>query len=205
MKKFIVSLCIIILLTGTLYTQDGTQTLQETEISEEDLPIGEVDQDAAENGGELEVPSAPVIGIWDVIRMVVSLAVVVGAIYGLYFILKRFGGNKVTENDVITILDSKVIASNKSVHIIEAAGQYYLVGTADNGINVIDKIENKEAIDRLSLIKSSANTTRRSFTDMIKSFFPGKQWDGSKKEGDTQGAGSSVEFLKKQRNKLENL
>ena len=83
--------------------------------------------------------------------MFIILAAVVGAIYLLFWILRRSAGRRVTENDLIRVLGSKNLAGNRSLHLVEVGSSVFLVGASDGGVELISEITDKESLDSVRL------------------------------------------------------
>jgi len=120
---------------------------------------------------ELEMPirdtpitaSASGSSVWPVIRMILVLILVAAAIYGLAFLLKK-GQKKSFNNDpFLKVLASTHLGSNRFVHIVSVGSKAWLIGSGDNGSNLISEIEDKEIIDAMQLEDSrrSEQTTGR--------------------------------------------
>jgi flagellar protein FliO/FliZ len=105
----------------------------------ERTPLNLSDQDgasaqAASSGGSL-------------VRTIVGLAVVIGVIYGLYWILKQV---KASREDTATGTSLKTLATlplgtNRSLHLVRAGEEIVLVGAGEHGVTPIRTYTEAEA------------------------------------------------------------
>jgi flagellar protein FliO/FliZ len=142
-----------------LFAQDETEEAPEVpaEIPAEDwitaaeraLPLGD---DAA--GTAVTSPPASALSI---LRILLTLAVVAAAIYGLVFLVKRFARGGMARDPFLKILASAPLGTNRSAHIISVGSQAWLVGAAENGVNLISEIGDKDTLDAMLLEDSRRN------------------------------------------------
>jgi flagellar protein FliO/FliZ len=160
--------------------------------------------------GDEESPEEPEerplnsFGVWDLIRMVLILALVVGLIYAVFYLLKRSSKGRIQSSQIIKILGSRSISGNKSLHLVEIGRQIFLVGSGDNGINLVSEINDKESIDeiRLSAV-NSPEEGRRSFSDILAGMLGGRT-DGLGTSA-SLGGDSGMNFFKRQKDRLKRL
>jgi len=182
----------------------GTQT----NANESELIIPDSDGgsrgSAQGRGGPGAVPGQPApaatpgVSTWDFVRMLIILAAVVGAIYLLFWILRRSAGRKITENDLIRVLGSRSLAGNKSLHLVEVGSSVFLVGASDGGVELISQITDKESLDSVKLkAAAEAPAGRRNFQQLLSEVFRPAARAVSLHEG--------VGFLRGQRDKLRKL
>ena len=132
-------------------------------------------------------------GIWDLVRMLLVLAAVIGVVYAIFFLLKRGGRGKFVENDAIRIIGSQAMPGNKSMHLVEVGSQVFLVGSAGDSVNLISEITDKETADAMILrAGAESGTARRSFAELVGGMFKGSE-------------GQSLGFMKDQRQRLQRL
>jgi len=131
--------------------------------------------------------------------MIIALLLVVGIIYLVFFFLKRGFGKRIVENAQIKILGSKIISGSKAVHLIEVGGLIYLIGSANESINLIAEITDKEARDIIKLETAQINEHRpKRFVEILSSFF-------RPKVAKQLEINESVDFIKAQRERLNKL
>lgn len=133
------------------------------------------------------------------LRMIVVLALVVAAIYGLYRLMRRVARPKTVEDDSIRLLASKSLGPGKALHVIAMGTKAYLVGAADAAISLLAQIDDKDFIDELFL-KATQNPQKtgpgNDFGEMLAGLLGGHR---KKKTSSSESAG---EFLASQRRRL---
>jgi flagellar biogenesis protein FliO len=127
--------------------------------------------------------------------MLLILAVVVAAIYAVFWLLRRGSGKRVQENN---LLGSRGLAGNRALHLVEVGKSVYLVGASDGGVQLIAEVADKESIDavRLQAAEESPNA-RRSFAQALSEIFRPSKRPYTLRDG--------VGFLKGQRDRLKKL
>jgi flagellar protein FliO/FliZ len=130
--------------------------------------------------------------------MLLILAVVVAAIYAVFWLLRRGSGKRVQENNLIRILGSRGLAGNRALHLVEVGKSVYLVGASDGGVQLIAEVADKESVDavRLQAAEESPNA-RRSFAQALSEIFRPSKRPYTLRDG--------VGFLKGQRDRLKKL
>jgi flagellar biosynthetic protein FliO len=152
----------------------------------------------APQGSAAPPPAVTGVSTWDFVRMLIILALVVGVIYLLFWILRRSSGKKIQENDLIRVLGSRSLAGNRALHLIEVGGSVYLVGASDGGVQLISEITEKESLDsvRLKAAEQPASAGR-SFPQILSEIFRPARKPFS--------AGEGIGFLRGQRDRLKKL
>ncbi len=83
----------------------------------------------------------------DVIRTIVGLAVVLGVIYGVYWLLKSSARAKSGRGDErIGVIATTPLAPNRSLHLVRAGDELILVGATDQSITPLRVYTADEAI-----------------------------------------------------------
>ena len=101
-------------------------------------------------------------GIWDLIRMVLVLLLVVGAVYGIVMLLRRRIGSEVDDSDSpIRILASRNLGGNRDLHVVMIGSRVMLLGGGDAGVQLLTTVEDQETIDELVLAHSSTSPGKR--------------------------------------------
>jgi flagellar protein FliO/FliZ len=163
-------------------------------IDETTLAIGLPDEEASDGEGSLSVFSA-----WDFIRMVLILAAVIGAIYGIFYLLRRSGNPKFQETRLIRVLSSKTLTGARALHLVEVGNQIFLVGTSENAVNLVSEILDKETVDGLKLQAANVDgAERRNFASLLGQAF-------GKSAGKQKVAADPMAFLRQQRQRVRNL
>jgi flagellar protein FliO/FliZ len=81
--------------------------------------------------------------------MVLVLALVAAAVYGIVFMLKRVARPREGTDPNLKVLSSAYLGSGRYVHVISAGSKAWLVGSADGGVTLIAPLEEKEAVDAM--------------------------------------------------------
>ena len=189
----------ILLFLSCLVVGPGAQETQDAETpqTEEEILFDQA-RDAAEMEDAPE--AAGMLTVWSFVSMVLILAGVVAAIYGLFFLLKRMSGQNYTDNNLIRVLSTKTLSSTRAVHLLSLGKRYLLVGSAENGVNLLAEIDDKESRDEIEVfLAREESPSRRSFRELIGGFLPGS----GDKLGET--VSSSASFLKRQGSRVKNL
>jgi len=109
----------------------------------EGTPLGLRPEGAARAAAD----SAPGAGGGGLVRTIVGLAVVLGVIYGLHWVLKQVKAAK-EERHAGTGLDTLAtlpLGPNRSLHLIRAGSELVLVGTGEHGVTPIRTYSEDEA------------------------------------------------------------
>jgi flagellar protein FliO/FliZ len=120
-----------VLLTPALaFGADGEQTpLQLSDDGGRDAP-----QHVGASGGSI-------------VRTIVGLAVVIGVIYGLAWVLRQVKASKQagTEGNGLETLATLPLGTNRSLHLVRAGGEIVLVGAGEHGVTPIRTYTEDEA------------------------------------------------------------
>jgi flagellar protein FliO/FliZ len=138
------------------YSRDETATAPESPVAD---PRQNERNVQLEDSGTGATPSASATSVWGILRVLLTLALAAAAIYGLVFFIKRVSRGGKTQDPFLKLLASTPIGTNRSVHIIAAGTQAWLVGAAENGVNVISEIEDKDLLNAMLLEDSRKNAT----------------------------------------------
>ena len=139
------------------------------------------------------------VGTWDFVKMLLVLSGVVGVIYLLFLLLKRGARARYPENQLIRLLDHQTLSSGRALHLVDVGGRVYLVGSAENGVNLISEITNQESLDTIKLeLAEKEPAARKSFSSYLLDFFRA----GEKKEVSMV---ESLGFMQKQRERIKRL
>jgi flagellar protein FliO/FliZ len=88
-----------------------------------------------------------------IVRTIVGLAVVIGVIYGLAWVLRQVKASKraSAEGGGLTTLATLPLGTNRSLHLVRAGGEIVLVGAGEHGVTPIRTYTEEEA-RRLGLL-----------------------------------------------------
>jgi flagellar protein FliO/FliZ len=114
-------------------------------IAEQSLTLGSGDTGAAITGSG--------VSVFGIFRILLTLAVVAAAIYGLVYFLKfrRTSRAGAAQDPFLKVLASAPLVTNRSVHVVSVGPQAWLVGSAENGVNLISEISDKDTINAMLL------------------------------------------------------
>jgi flagellar protein FliO/FliZ len=90
------------------------------------------------------------------LQMIASLGVVVGMIFVARHLVTRFQKGGLTNRTVpkhVRVVESRFLGPKKSLILVEVGGEYLLLGSTGEGVNLIkqiDMIENIEVVEELS-------------------------------------------------------
>ena len=140
--------------THVISAQEGTAPLTQDDASLQlpaEDPLRDAERallwdDTTPAAAQLSGPS-----VWSVIRMILALALVAAAIYGIVLLFKKAGKQTPNEDPFLKILANTHLGSNRYAHIISVGAKAWLVGSSDGGVNLISEIEDKELIDAMLL------------------------------------------------------
>lgn len=189
--------CTAMIAPFTLFSQESedTQPLNAQEnipVDEQDLVVNDAQQPAVQLESELTTFS-----VWDFLRMVLVLAAVIAVIYALFLFLKRIGNPKSGGGELITLLASQPLSGSRALHLVGVGNEVFLIGSADGGVSLVSKVEDKETLDRIALFESGRKADGKSFAGTFRSIF------GDAARGN--GGDSGALFLQKQRDRLKKL
>jgi flagellar protein FliO/FliZ len=121
-----------------------------------------------------QAPSAGSAGA-DVIRTIVGLAVVLGVIYGVYWLLKSHARAKSGRADErIGVIATTPLAPNRSLHLVRAGDELILVGATDHSITPLRVYTPEEAIlveagaDAPLQLPPASSAGRESFLEVLR-------------------------------------
>src|SRR4051812_29626668 len=94
-----------------------------------------------------------------IVRTIVGLAVVLGVIYGLHWVLKQVKAAKATpaSGAGLESLATLSLGTNRSLHLVRAGGEVLLLGSAEHGVTPIRRFSEQEA-QALGLVDSPVVT-----------------------------------------------
>ena len=157
-----------------------------------------------EEGPPAEIQPAPgtTLSGWDIVRMILILGMVLGAIYLLFRILKKAGGTHFENSDLIALRATMGMGGNRSLHLVEVGGEFFLIGSAENSVNLVAKIDDKDSLDQIKFkLSTEKPKPPKNFSTLLSRFFQ----KGNPADGLERSLGQNKEFMKTQRDRLKNL
>jgi flagellar biosynthetic protein FliO len=82
-----------------------------------------------------------------IVKMVAALALVVAAIYGGVYLLRKIMGPKYSRNgqsDILEVVETAHIGPRKSVSLVRVGGKSVLIGTTDSHIAVLTELDDAQ-------------------------------------------------------------
>ena len=137
-----------------------------SEIQETDLVFREAEREIV-LGESPVIPQADPVSVWSILRVLLTLAVVAAAIYGLVYLIKRAGKGNTAKDPYLKVLASTSIGINRGVHVVSVGTQAWLVGAAENGVHLIAEIGDKDILNAMLLDESqkTAGNPQGNFLD----------------------------------------
>ncbi|MDR3130963.1 MAG: flagellar biosynthetic protein FliO [Treponema sp.] len=99
---------------------------------------------------------SPVSSGFVVLRMVLALALVAAAVYGVVFFLRRASRPRESRNSHLKILAAAGLGSSRFVYVVNVGSQAWLIGAGEGGVSLIAELKDKESIDAM-LLEDSQN------------------------------------------------
>ena len=97
------------------------------------------------------VPTEQPSVLWQFIRTLLTLAVLLGIFYGI-FRLYRFKRELPSQNfSAVSSIYEYPLGTNQRLQIIEIAGKLMILGVSENSIQLISEISDKYTVDRIKL------------------------------------------------------
>ncbi|MBI9097462.1 MAG: flagellar biosynthetic protein FliO [Spirochaetaceae bacterium] len=158
------------------------------------------------NNGETTVEGEPevsvsAIGISDLVRTLLVLLLVIGAIYAVLYVLKKFSASPVDSSSLIKVVGSRGLMKDSAVHLLEVGNQVFLVGTGNSSVNLISEITDQETIDNIRLNLSSGVPEKTgTFAKRIAGYL-----GGGRKKNTEEKIKETQSFLRGQRSRLKDL
>ncbi len=103
------------------------------------------------------------------IRAIIGFILTLVGIYFVFIYLKNRTKKISGSNEIIRILATTTIATNRYISIIEIVDEMYLISISDHNVNLLEKIENKDIKDqiRMMYINSKENVVEDSFKNIL--------------------------------------
>ena len=122
---------------------------------------------AASQSGQNPQVRRSASSVWALIRMVLVLAVVALAIYGIIFFLKKSFKPVAREDLYLKVLASVPLSTSRAVHVLALGKEAWVIGSGEGGVSLISEIRDQELIDTMWL-----DDSRRRVAEMkSKKFF----------------------------------
>lgn len=138
-----------------------------------------------------------------IIKMIVVLALVVAALYGIMRFFKKKNNAVQSDDDFMRRVSTLNFAPGKSVEIVTLVDRCFMLGVTDSNINLIAEITDKEMISALNLNFDKKQNTKKpmNFNDVLEMFMPNANKNKKSIYSDSEQA---VENLANTENEDEN-
>ncbi len=148
--------------------------------------------------------SAPIegadLGMWDFVRMILVLGLMVGLIWGFVHVLKRMTQRPVEELDGVKLLATFSLAPSRYLYFVEIGNRVFVLTGAENGVHNLTELDDQVLIDSLRLKASQIKPKGQPFWEMLKNML-----GPHKPPMVTPPASQTEEFFRKQRDRLNKL
>jgi len=133
------------------------------------------------------------------LRMLLSLALVVAAIYGVFRILKRTGAKADEADPFIRVLAATRIGQGRWLHVVALGEKAWLVGSTDSQVSLVAAVEDKELVDAMVLRSAQAPVAPRTdFSSLLQSMLKRTPRGRAAGTGEVPG----TDYLARQRERL---
>lgn len=153
---------------------------------------------------------------WLIFKTVLIMSLIVAGFYYFLKYVTRKTAVRVLGQDAIQVLSMVPIGQNKYLQIVDLAGKLFVLGIAENSINLITEIRDRDEIDRIRLLSTkSSGENSKGFQEYISRHLGGflgrfnekRSEPGDSRSGLSSGRESGIDlnYLKRQRKRLKNL
>jgi flagellar protein FliO/FliZ len=138
--------------------------------------------------------------------MIVVLALVLAAIYGVYRLMKSLAKPKAADNSSLRMLASSSLGAGKALHIVALGSKAYLIGVTEASVNLVAEVVDKEYLDALileaaTLPEKAGPGAGRDFGEMLTKLLGGRRAADRTKSAAGRQRGTG-DFLAGQRDRL---
>jgi len=179
--------------TKTVATADANPTVS---TAEEDLVLAESSGNSP-NGtsGSLSGSAWPYF-----LRMLLTLALVLGTIWLVFFLIRRAAKPRAREDAFIKVIASAPLGAGKWMYVVSLGAKAFLVGATDSSVNLIHEVEDAELIDEMKLRSATApQADNRDFSALLQGLLK----PASKHRAESASGIPGTDFLSRQRDRLK--
>lgn len=151
--------------------QENKENLTDAQKAQNEIIFSDTETDDAS-----AVQNSGTSGVFVFLRMILVLAIVVGAIYVIFRFFKKTVNPSGDKDPFLRKVSSVPLAVGKSVQIVTLIDKAYIIGVSDNGVNLIEKIDDKELINAMNLYADKMDNTAKpkNFAEVLELFMPSK-------------------------------
>jgi len=144
------------------------------------------------------------VSVWDFLKMFIILALVIGMIVGFLWFMRKLSGQGPGSDSPILVLHTHALGGNRSLQVIDVAGQILLIGSGDGSPQLVKDLTGTEAADafRLAASRASPGAGKAGFGELVGSLLGVKP---KIRPDVSQPVENSSDFLKKQRERLKKM
>jgi flagellar protein FliO/FliZ len=103
--------------------------------------------DITGQGDASSASATPGASAGTIVRAVAGLAIVLGVVYGLYWLLRSTArGRRAGGDGRVQVVATVPLAANRSLHLVQAGDEYLLVGAGESGVTPIRAYSAAEAV-----------------------------------------------------------
>jgi flagellar protein FliO/FliZ len=128
--------------------------------------LGQVMQDATPNQATSGDPGSP---LWAIVKLLSALAIVIAALYGGLYLLKRMMMTRRTASArqaALEVIESAYVGPKKTVSLVRVGNKAVLVGVTDQQISMLTELSPAETADLLT--QTPETKTAETFAHMFK-------------------------------------
>jgi len=137
--------------------------------------------------------------------MILNTILILGVFtLGLYYLFKYIAkkqGLSLPSLDLVKVITSVPIGTNKFIQIIEVGNKYFLIGATENNISLISEITDKETISSIKILKNKVPSEKPNTDITFRSFLNNVIGSGFNKVFKK----SSPKYIEFQKKRLKNL
>lgn len=165
------SLLVIFLFSFPIFSQtSGNSSSQNNQIVDLAQDPGAVSVSDSYNNYSVPDDGGSVSTFGLIVKMVLVLAVVLGCVYlFLRFVRRGMGGTSDTDDPFLRKVSQVSLAPGKSVQVVTILDHAYILGVADNSVNLLGEISDKEIVDSMNLFADKNGNVKKpmSFSDVL--------------------------------------
>ena len=140
------------------------------------------------------------------LRMIIVLAIIIAIIWIIFKLLqKSTGRGSSSEDKFLRKVSSITVSPGKTVQVVTLVDRAFLIGVADNSVNLLCEIDDPELISAMNLYadKNGGSSKPKNFSEVLEIFMPKKKGANVKKNVFDDGAAQQVlNSLKRQSDRM---
>ena len=188
---------------GTVATSDAQGQASAGNPDEKKIALSSAATNAASNGNAKKSGGANTFLVF--LRMILVLAIVLAIIWIIFKLLQKSTGGKSSEDKFLRKVSSITVSPGKSVQVVTLVDRAFLIGVADNSVNLLTEITDPELISAMNLYadKNAGSSKPKNFSEVLEIFMPKKKGQATKKNVFEDGAAQQIlKSLKKQSDRM---